>query len=94
MKWISAAFNFVRTYFALLVVLAVFVWSAFVIVTYRAEQTPPDAVVIRLGHWQLEAGVRDGLNQLADEYRKLHPDLDIRIIQDAIPETASGSPPS
>ena len=90
MKWISAAFNFVRTYFALLVVLAVFVWSAFVIVTYRAEQTPPDAIVIRLGHWQLEAGVRDGLNQLAAEYRKLHPELDIRIIQDAIPESTYG----
>ena len=61
-KFLQSVFAFVRTYFALLVVFAVFLWSAWVIATYRAQQTPPGSTVIRLGHWQLEASVREGID--------------------------------
>lgn len=79
---------FVRDYFALLVVFAVFVWSAFVIATYRAQQTPPGSIVIRLGHWQLEASVREGIDEMARLYREKHPN--VIIVQDAIPEGTYG----
>ena len=88
MRILSSIFAFVRTSFALLVVAAVFVWSAFVIATYRAQQTPPGAIVIRLGHWQLEASVREGLDEMAREYQKTHPN--VIIVQDAIPEGTYG----
>ena len=81
-------FAFVRTYFALLVVFVVFLWSAFVIATYRAQQTPPGSIVIRLGHWQLEASVREGIDEMAREYRKTHPN--VVVVQDAIPEGTYG----
>ncbi|NCA82713.1 MAG: carbohydrate ABC transporter substrate-binding protein, partial [Opitutae bacterium] len=81
-------FTFLRAYFALLVVFAVFVWSAIVIAVYRAQQTPPGSIVIRLGHWQLEASVREGLDEMARLYRETHPN--VIIIQDAIPEGTYG----
>ncbi len=87
-KFLQAAFAFVRAYFALLVVFAVFLWSAWVIATFRAQQTPPEAIVIRLGHWQLEASVREGIDEMARVYRKTHPN--VVIVQDAIPEGTYG----
>lgn len=88
MRLLQGIFNFVRTYFALLVVFVVFLWSAFVIVTFRAQQTPPGTVVIRLGHWQLEASVREGIDEMARDYRKTHPN--VVVVQDAIPEGTYG----
>jgi len=87
-KFLQSVFAFVRTYFALLVVFAVFLWSAWVIATFRAQQTPPGSTVIRLGHWQLEASVREGIDEMAKEYQKTHPG--VIIIQDAIPEGTYG----
>ena len=45
-------------------------------------------MIIRLAHWQLEAGVRDGLAEAAAEYERLHPN--VRIVQEAIPESTYG----
>jgi ABC-type glycerol-3-phosphate transport system substrate-binding protein len=71
-----------------LVIIAVLCWAAVTIAMRRSEEAPRDAVTIRLAHWQLEAGVRDGLAEAAAEYTKLHPN--VRIIQEAIPETTYG----
>ena len=87
-RLLKSLFDFVRAYFALLVVFAVFVWSAVVIATYRAQQTPPGSIVIRLGHWQLEASVREGIDEMARLYREKHPN--VIIVQDAIPEGTYG----
>ena len=87
-KFLQSLFAFVRTYFALLVVFAVFLWSAWVIATFRAQQTPPGSIVIRLGHWQLEASVREGIDEMARLYRDKHPN--VVIVQDAIPEGTYG----
>ena len=94
MKFLANLFTFVRTYFALLVVAGVFVWSAVVIAAYRAEQTPPGTIVIRIGHWQLEGGVRTGLDKMAARYAEIyesrHPGAKVKVIQDAIPESTYG----
>lgn len=60
---------------------------------YRAEDariraTGAEPVTLSIGHWQLEPGVRDGFNEMAAEYRKLHPN--VRIVQQAIPESVYG----
>jgi raffinose/stachyose/melibiose transport system substrate-binding protein len=54
----------------------------------RSEEAPRDAIAIRIAHWQLEAGVRDGLAEAAAEYMRRHPN--VRIIQEAIPEATYG----
>jgi raffinose/stachyose/melibiose transport system substrate-binding protein len=44
--------------------------------------------VLRIGHWQLEASVREAIARMAEEYRKDHPN--VRVVQDAIPESTYG----
>lgn len=77
-----------RAYFPLIVVAAAYLWSAAAIALYRNQGIPEKARVLRIGHWQLEASVREALDHLADQYRKLHPD--VYIVQDAIPESVYG----
>jgi ABC-type glycerol-3-phosphate transport system substrate-binding protein len=77
---------FVRSYFALLVVVATFAWSIAAIALYRGAQAPRDAIVLRLGHWQLEPAVREALDAMAKAYREeVNPR--VHILQDAIPES-------
>ena len=86
---IARALKFIRAYFALIVVGATFAWSAFAIAAYRARGAPPGAIVIRLGHWQLEASVRDAIYKMAEDYRReVNPN--VYIMQDAIPEGTYG----
>lgn len=86
---IRALFAFVRSYFALIMVAATFAWSAVAILSYRSRGVPPGAVVIRLGHWQLEASVREAIDKMAEEYRRtVNPN--VYLIQDAIPEGTYG----
>ena len=80
------AWGFLKPYSAGLAVVVAFLWSAVSIVSYRHEAVPPGTTVeIRIGHWQLEAGVRQGLDEMARQYGQLHPE--VRIVQDAIPES-------
>ena len=85
----GALIRFIKQYYALMVVVGAFAWSAIAIASYRAAQAPRDAIVIRLGHWQLEASVRDAIEEMAKEYRqKVNPN--IYVVQDAIPEGRYG----
>ena len=77
---------FLKQNFPLLVVGIAYVWSAVAIFSYRAKLAPPGTTItLRIGHWQLEPGVREGFDALAAEYRKLHPE--VYIVQDAVPES-------
>lgn len=77
--------TFLKKHFPLLVVASTFLWALIAISVHRASQAPEDAIVLRIGHWQLEASVREALDQMAREYReKVNPK--VYIIQDAIPE--------
>lgn len=77
---------FLAEHYALLLVIAVFLASLIKVIMVSRDNNPPETIVIRIGHWQLEAGVREGFNELAAEYSKMHPN--VKVIQDAIPETA------
>jgi len=81
-------FEFLRLYFALLVVFAVFLWSVLAIAMFRSQEPGADEIVLRLGHWQLEASVREGLDEMARKYAEIHPN--VSIVQDAIPEATYG----
>jgi raffinose/stachyose/melibiose transport system substrate-binding protein len=87
---ISKAWSFLRRHFALLFVIAVFLWSVLAIVSHRKAGVPPGAKIqLRIGHWQLEAGVREAFDRMAADYRKMHPE--VSIVQDAIPEGTYGT---
>ena len=80
--------EFLKRYYSLIIVLVVYAMSLASVALYRYNETPPGTIVLRIGHWQLETGVRDGLNELAKDYQKSHPN--VRIIQDAVPEGIYG----
>src|SRR5262245_18113381 len=74
---------------ALLLVAAAFAWSIAAIATRRTAEVPPQSIVLRIAHWQLEAGVRQAFDQLATDYRReVNPNF--YLIQDIIPETTYG----
>jgi len=76
--------TFVRRYIALLVVGGVYLLSIVGIAAYRGRERPADAIVLRIGHWQLEASVREAFEIMAEDYRKINPR--VHIVQDAVPE--------
>ena len=80
--------DFLKRYYSLIIILLVYAFALASVAMYRHNETPPGTIVLRIGHWQLETGVRDGLNELARDYQKTHPN--VRIIQDAIPEGTYG----
>jgi len=81
--------RFLKNHSALIVVTATFLWSAVAIMTSRHEEIPAKgAIILRLGHWQLEAGVREAFIAMAAKYHELHPD--VTIVQDAVPEGTYG----
>ena len=86
---IRACFSWIGRHFPLLVVAIVYFWSMGSILAYRQAQVPAGTdVVLRIGHWQLEPGVREAFNRMADAYRVQHPR--VTIVQDAIPEGTYG----
>lgn len=80
--------HFIKKYHALLFIMVVYVWALLSVGMYRYQEAPPGTITLRISHWQLEAGVRDGLNEMAKEYQKTHPN--VRILQEAIPEGTYG----
>ncbi len=79
---------FVKKFYPLMAVAILLGWSAIAITSHRARLAPDNAIILRIGHWQLEASVREALDVMAEDYRKIHPD--VYIVQDAIPEMVYG----
>lgn len=85
---IRKLYQSLRAYFAVFVVIGIFAWSVIYIRMHRAKESPPGTITLRIGHWQLEASVREAFEEMAKDYQKMHPN--IRIVQDAIPESTYG----
>jgi hypothetical protein len=76
------------------VLVGAFLWSAITVATRTKAQLADDVKVIRIGHWQLESGVREAFDQLGAEFAAL-PHIQakygkIKIDQEAIPEYKYG----
>lgn len=83
------AWLFLKKAYPLLAVAVAFAWASASIVFYRRQQTPPGTKIeLRIGHWQLETGVREAFDRMAAEYTELNPG--VSIVQDAIPESTYG----
>jgi hypothetical protein len=56
----KTVWSFLETYFAVLVVASAYLWSILAVATARRALVPAGTQVeLRIGHWQLEAGVRE-----------------------------------
>lgn len=77
-----------RHHLPVAVIALTYLWSVLAIVTYRTREAPPGTITLRIGHWQLEASVREALDELAADYARRNPR--VRIVQDAIPESIYG----
>ena len=53
----------------------VFLWAVISIATRKRAADASDVTSIRIAHWQLEAGAREGLAEAAAEYEKLYARL-------------------
>src|SRR4051794_8632427 len=81
--------GFARTQIPLVLIVLTFLWSAATIALRRSEDAPRGTAVIRIGHWQLEAGVREAFDKLGKEFANL-PYVQqkygkVMIVQDSIP---------
>lgn len=85
LRWLAL----LREKVPLLVIVSTFIWSAVMIARYRARESPPDSITIRIGHWQLESGVRVAFDALAEDFRR-EVDPRVHVVQDAIPEGIYG----
>lgn len=85
--------EFVKKWYALMVVVSAFLWAGAAIFTRRVQEAPPGTAVIRIGHWQLEPGVRTAFEIMGAKYAKMRLEKDgvkVRVAQDAIPESTYG----
>lgn len=88
------AFESFWTYLPLAVIGIAYLASAAVVFIHGDREAPADVTVLRIAHWQLESGVRDGLNELAQDYarhRTAKGMPPVRIVQEAIPEGTYGT---
>ncbi|MFH1498891.1 MAG: extracellular solute-binding protein [Verrucomicrobiota bacterium] len=75
----------ISTYIGLTLLMVCFAIALVQIFSRGQSPSGPDGrKIIRFAHWQLESGLREAMDVLAEEYEQLHPDVDIQQI--AIPE--------
>ena len=51
------------------------------VLTVQKELFDPSMTIVRLAHWQLEMGYRDALQEVIDEYNRLHEKDKVKVIQ-------------
>ena len=61
-----------------------FVFALYRVFTRQAEQRDPNIITISFAHWQLESGIREAFQAIADRYMEEFPHVRIRQID--IPE--------
>ncbi|MFH1499220.1 MAG: extracellular solute-binding protein [Verrucomicrobiota bacterium] len=72
--------NNLRNLAAAVMLTAVFGWSAWHVLSPRADTPTDDRVVIRVGHWLLHAGMREAFDAAIADYERLHPDVSVEQI--------------
>lgn len=65
-------------YLAILCLVFAFGYSGWRVLSHHTEGSANSNVeVIRLAHWQLEPGVREAIEEIAQDYMKLHPNVKV-----------------
>ncbi|QYM78647.1 extracellular solute-binding protein [Horticoccus luteus] len=74
-----------KSRFGLIIFLLVFLVSAVTVARRVFAPTTDKRTVVRIAHWQLEAGVREAMAQVIKRYEAIHPE--VHVIQMTIPDT-------
>lgn len=69
-----------RNLLAAAVLLAVFAWSAWHVLSLRRAETASGRITISVGHWLLQAGMREAFDEAATDYMRLHPGVSVEQI--------------
>lgn len=72
--------NRLRNLLAAAVLLGVFSWSAWHVLSPRHAEAEKGKVTIRVGHWLLHAGMREAFAKAAADYSRLHPGVTVEQI--------------
>ena len=68
----------------IVVLASIFGWAAWTVLSRNSTLVGGDReIVVRIGHWQLESGLRDAFDALAKRYSEMHPGVTIK--QEAVP---------
>lgn len=70
----------IRANLGLWVLLAAFVAALLRVLTLQTAAVADNKKVVRMVHWQLEAGIAEAIQEVAQEYEKRHPDVRIEQI--------------
>jgi raffinose/stachyose/melibiose transport system substrate-binding protein len=71
-------------FLGLFLLVAAFGYSLWKVARRSADAADPRTRVIRIAHWQLEAGIREAFDAMARRYEALHPG--VRVEQIVVPE--------
>lgn len=69
-----------RNLVAFVVLIGAFAYSAWHVLSHRRIATAADQVTVRIGHWLLQAGMRESFDEAATAYMRLHPNVTIEQI--------------
>lgn len=72
--------------FGLALLLAVFGWSLLRIAINDKKINDPNLKYVRIAHWQLEAGFREALDEVINEYNRLHASDHVKVLQMGVTE--------
>lgn len=67
----------------LALLIGAFAIAAYQITGRHAGAADPDVRTLRIGHWLIHAGMREGFDAVIADYQRLHPD--VRIQQNTVP---------
>jgi raffinose/stachyose/melibiose transport system substrate-binding protein len=79
-RWFNASM------FGVLILVGACAWSLLRVLSIQHEINDPTMKIIRICHWQLESGYREGLQQVIDAYNELHAGERIRVLQVPVTE--------
>ena len=85
---ISNALRKLTPYLAIGLIVCTYLWATAVVLGRKTSEAPSAKTVIRFAHHQLETGVREAIDALADDYTRLHPN--VQIVQEAVPDGTYG----
>lgn len=76
----------IMNFFGLAMLVLIFLWSAVVVLSPDLSTSAQGKKEIRFAHWQLESGLREAFDRVAEDYMALHPDVVVKQI--AVPGKA------
>ena len=69
--------------------LVVYIFAAIYIFSQKKKSNDPNNIIIRVTHWQLEAGIREGIDEMARKFEKRYfqdTGKKVTIVQNPISE--------